>query len=560
MDSRTSPELAALALSGALGLTRTAADVLVARGHREPALTRAFLEPRLADLTAPDAMLDREIAAERLAAICRSAGRVVVFGDYDVDGITAAAIMTTGLRALGAEVVPLLASRFDGGYGFSAPALARALDARPAVIVTCDCGSSDHPRIADAARAGVDVVVIDHHLVPDEPLPAHAFLNPHRPGCGFPFKHLASCGLAMTVVAAVRAKLGVALDLRPMLDLVALGTIADVAPLVGDNRALVRAGLARLATQPRPGLEALGAKAGMPAGAGIAGEDVAFRFAPRLNAPGRLGSPDLTLELLLERDLTRARALAARIEEACDARKAIERSVTERAIAQVLASGQQAAPAIVVGDEDWHFGVVGIVAARLVDRFGVPAIVVSFDGASGRGSARGPSGARLHDALTASRDALVGFGGHQAAAGVHLRRDQLGDLRDAFAAAVAALPATRAAAMGAAFDAVLHPDDDPAAVIVDFERLEPCGEGNPTPVVALTGAEVLDVRVMKQEHLRLRLRHERRVIEAFGFGLAAQAPALGRRIDARAGLRRDHYRGRGAVELKLLGLSTRDAG
>src|SRR5580658_1726658 len=234
-------------LARQLGLSLTAASVLLARGLRAPAESVRFLDPRLAHLTAPDTMRDRDAAIERIARAVRAKERICVFGDYDADGITAAALLTDVLRTLGAEIAPLLADRFDGGYGLSDRALDRILDVRPSLLITCDCGSTDHERLERARLAGIDVIVIDHHRVPDAPLPAVAFLNPHRPGCPFVYKGLASVGLALSVGAGVRAALGVALDMRRWLDFVAIGTIGDVAPLDGDNRPLVRAGLAVLA-------------------------------------------------------------------------------------------------------------------------------------------------------------------------------------------------------------------------------------------------------------------------------------------------------------------------
>jgi single-stranded-DNA-specific exonuclease len=555
-SERRSPDPSAAArLRDELGITHTVASVLAARGLVDPVATRAWLDPRLADLTPPDAMVDRKAAAERLTHAARRRARVVVFGDYDVDGITSAAIMTSALRAFGAEVVPILASRFDGGYGFSDRALARVREASPDLVVTCDCGSSDHPRLDALRREGIDAIVIDHHLVPPEPLPVVAFLNPHRPECGFPFKGLASCGLALSVAAAVRAELGVAFDLRPLLDLVALGTIADVAPLAGDNRALVRAGLTRIATAPRPGIEALAEIAGVRPGNAISGEDVGFRFAPRINAPGRLGSPDPSLRLLLSQERDEARSLAAALDQDTRARREIERRIFEEACAQIAETDQASRPAIVVAGADWHVGVVGIVAARLVERFGVPTIVIALEGAGGRGSVRGPEGSRLYDALVRSRDALAGFGGHQAAAGVHVTATAVERLRDLFAQACLDL------AEGSPRDSrtklaevELDPRDDPWAVVVDLERLEPCGEGNRAPLLSLPRAEVLAARTMKGEHLRLVLGWEGRTIDAFGYGLAHASPPLRSRVDVIGALRRDDYRGRGAVEVRLVRL------
>jgi single-stranded-DNA-specific exonuclease len=552
------PDVAAR-LRASLGLTHTAAALLASRGHDDPTEARRWLDLRLADLTPPDRMVDREAAADRIARAVRARERVVVFGDYDVDGITSCAIVTTAIRAFGGEAVPLLASRFDGGYGFSDRALERTLALAPALVVTCDCGSSDHARLEGLRRAGVDAVVIDHHLVPPEPLPVLAFLNPHRPECGFAFKGLASCGLALSIAAAVRAKLGAPYDLRPLLDLVALGTVADVAPLEGDNRALVKAGLARIATAPRPGVEALAELCGIKPGVAISGDDIGFRFAPRINAPGRLGSPEPALQLMLAQDRDEARALAGKLEQDTRTRREVEKQIFAEAVQQVERTGQAERVGIVVGAEGWNVGVVGIVAARLVERFGVPVVAIGFDGAEGRGSVRGPEGSRLYDALGRCREALVGFGGHQAAAGVHVEAASLERLRDLFAQACQDLAAegtgggARARADGG-HDVELDPRDDLRSLLLDLERLEPCGHGNRSPVLGVLGAEVHAARVMKGEHLRLTLSWQGRVLDAFGFGLADRAPPVRGRVDVFGQLRRDDYRGRGAVELRLASL------
>jgi single-stranded-DNA-specific exonuclease len=421
----------AVDLARTLGVTRTAAAVLVSRGMLDASESSRFLDPRLAHLTPPDAMKDRGEAVERLARAARAGERVCVFGDYDADGVTAAALITDVLRALGAEVVPVLADRFDGGYGLSAPALVRILATGATLLVTCDCGSSDHERLEAVRRAGVDAVVIDHHRVPDDPLPALAFLNPHRPECGFPYKGLASVGLALSVGAGVRAELGVALDMRRWLDLVAIGTIGDVAPLDGDNRALVRAGLALLAKGARPGTRALAEIARCGSGPPT-GEDVSFRLAPRINAPGRLDKPDLSLALLLATTDVEARRIAAEVEVLCTRRKEVERAVTAEALAMLEDAALASLPAIVLGRQGWHPGVVGIVAGRLASRFGKPTIILALDGARGRGSVRGPAGFSVYDALVRVRDVLFAFGGHHAAAGVEMASDRLETLRERF--------------------------------------------------------------------------------------------------------------------------------
>ncbi len=541
----------ARALARAAGLSVTIADLMHRRGLRDPAELRRFLEPKLSHLTIPDEMADRDAAAERIAFSLRERETIAVFGDYDCDGITSAAIMTGIIDALGGQVVPLLASRFDGGYGVSPAAVERIAQSGAKLLITCDCGSSDHATLAEVRARGIDVIVVDHHLVPDEPLPAVAFLNPHRPECRFPYKGLASCGLVLSVGAAVRAKLGRQLDLRGWLDLVAIGTIADVAPLDGDNRALVRAGLRSLAEARRPGVRALLELARFDAGRELTGEDIAFRLAPRINSPGRLGRPDLALELLLARSHEQARLLAAEIEPLSTERRSLQDKMIAEAVRELEESGLDQQPAIVVGREGWNHGIVGIVAGRIAARYGKPTIVVGFDAGHGRGSVRGPKGARLHDAVSRVADVLLRFGGHQAAAGVELRLERLTELREGFAMACEALANERAPEAPSHDDTVwLSTEDEPGQVLFDLSRLEPCGQGNPAPRVAVN-AELVAAREVRGGHLKLELELDAgRRISGFGVGMGARAAELAGRVVVLGQLRRDAWRGGDAVEIR----------
>ncbi len=544
----------ALDLAQALSISRTLASWLVARGFRDAALTRRFLSPRLAELSPPHAMLDRDAAAERIARAITAHERIAVFGDYDCDGITATAVLTELLRALDGDVVPLVAERSGGGYGVSPAAVERLHATGATLVVTCDCGSSDHASLAELARRGIDCVVIDHHLVPDEPLPAVAFLNPQRPGCGFPFKWLASCGLALSVGAAVRARLGRTIDLTAVLDLVAIGSIADVVPLVGDNRALVRAGLARLADAKRPGLRALFELAKLERGVALGAEDVAFRIAPRLNAPGRLGSAAVTLELLLEKNPARADVIAGDVEQKNAERRVLQDQMIAEALAEVRERRWDDAPAIVIGREGWLPGIVGIVAGRLADDLGRPVVVIGFENGAGRGSVRGPRGSRLYDALKAVSSVLVRFGGHQAAAGLEVSAERLGELREGFAAAVASHG--RDLSAQAASDAVkLAPGDSLARVLGDFALLEPCGEGNPSPELELEGT-LLRAREVRGGHLKLELElasGER--VSAFGANMGERVLEPGSSVSVAGRLVRDRFRGGDAAEIRIQRLS-----
>ncbi len=536
-------------LASALGLSGCVAEWLTLRGHTDVEATRRFLEPRLAELSAPDEMLDRGKAAERIASAIRGKQRIVVYGDYDCDGITATAIMTEALRQLGGEVRPLLASRFEGGYGVSSAAADKIERLAPQLLITCDCGSSDHESLERLSGAGIDVVVIDHHLVPERPLPVFAFLNPHRPECGFPYKGLASCGLALSVAAAVRKELDAQLDVRQWLDLVAVGSIADVAPLDADNRALVRAGLKALSQCQRPGLAALLELANVSCAGPLTARDVAFRVAPMLNAPGRMGSPELALQLLLAREQSTAAALAAELADVTARRRQEQDRVLAEAREQIERHGFDNDAAIVLGAPGWNHGLVGIVAGRLADDYGRPVAVAGFESAHGRGSVRGPEGVRLHDALSASSEYLTRYGGHQAAAGFELAQESLDAFREAFTRAVASQGPAREREQSAV-SVRLGAEDSPERVLLDLDRLEPCWDDNPRPSLEVVGT-VLSAREVGDGHLKLRLDLGRFTLDCFGVALGSGANTLSGKVRVVGDLRRNTFRGVTQPELFL---------
>lgn len=547
---RCDPERAR-SLAGQLGVSATLAQLLLHRGVSDVEVARDFLAPSISGLTHPGSMVDRDAAADRLVDAIRRRERIVVFGDYDVDGTTSTVILADVLQALGGEVVALLANRFDGGYGLSDAALARCLAHSPRVLVTCDCGSSDHERVAAARRLGVDVVVIDHHLVPAEPLPANAFLNPHRPECGFPYKGMASAGLAFSVAAAVRARIEPRFDMRPFLDLVALGTIADVAPLDGDNRRLVRAGLARIsAGEARPGILALLEVAGTRKGQPLGGKDVAFKLAPRINAPGRLGDPKVSLDLLRSRSALDARVHARAIEELNQRRRSLERQVTEIALGQVEAyAGNSPSFPVVAGSADMHRGVVGISASRLVERFRVPAAVVSIEGDHAHGSIRSYGGVDVHALLASVRSCLTAFGGHAAAAGFSLPAKSLEALREAFREAhlfAKGAPAQDDDAVELRIDR-----DFPLPTADELHKLEPVGERNEAPRVLLE-ADVLGCRpVGDGTHHKLDLRFGGRNLGGFAPAGVEMPSKLGSQAVVVGTLRPDTFRGGDAIQIEV---------
>lgn len=540
-------EALAESLAARCKLRPTMARILVSRGFVTPEAIARFLGPRLGELRPPAGMADLELVLGRLATAIAEGQRIGVFGDYDVDGVTSAAVLAVGLRAFGAVVAPRVAAR-QSGYGLPPEVVDAFADEGCRLIVTGDCGTSDVAALERARSRGVDVVVIDHHQVPSGERLALGMINPHRPDDRFPFKGLASCGIAFYLMAALRSRLGAPrFDPRELLDLVAIGTIGDLVPLVDENRILVAAGLRVLSGRRRPGIRALLELAHLDAPA-LTAEDVSFRVAPRLNAAGRLGDAQLALDLLLAPDDAQAGRLAAQIDDVNRERQRIQEQVWLEAASE--AERWADAPAIVVGGQGWHHGVVGIIAARLVDRFGKPAVVVGFDGDSGRGSARTTGGVNLYESLASTSVHLQRFGGHAGAAGLSVTVERFAPFRADFLAEVERRTATRTAPV-IEVDAIVDLADVDLAFAEELQRLGPYGAGNREPLLALRGLIAEETRVLGKGHLHLAVTSDAGRGEAIAFNMADHDPGRGATIDLLASLEVDTFRGARRSRLRV---------
>jgi single-stranded-DNA-specific exonuclease len=542
-------EARAVAFAAEIGVRRLTARILLGRGVTDPALALRFLSPRLADLRKPDGMADLDRTLDRLTLALADKQRIAVFGDYDVDGVTTAAILATTLRALGGDVIPRVANR-QAGYGVGVDDVTRFADEGCRVLVTGDCGTSDHEALARCRQRGVDAIVIDHHQVPSGETQAFALINPHRPDDRFPFKGLASCGVAFYLAAALRTRLGAQaaqFDPRDLLDLVALGTVADLVPLIDENRILVSAGLRTLAERKRPGLRALSALARVPDGA-LSTEDVSYRLAPRLNAAGRIGEAQLALDLLLAAD----DATAARLSEELDDRNRQRQRIQEHVWNEAVAACEpfEADAALVVGAEGWHHGVVGIVAAKLVDKYARPAIVIGFEGGRGRGSARTIPGFNLFEALGGCAQHLSRFGGHAGAAGMSLSIDRLDEFRRAFVSEAGRRLAVRTL-RPVMIDAVVDLGDLDIKAAEELGRLAPFGAANAEPLLVLAGVTAESTRLVGQGHLQLTLTHRGAYGDAIAFGMADRDPGRGASVDVVASAELDTFRGNRRTRLKV---------
>jgi len=553
-----------------LRVREATARCLAGRGVTSSDAARTFLEPRLAGLRPPTGLAGMPSAVERIVDAVVKRQRIGVFGDYDVDGVTTAALLTTFLRSVGATVVARVARR-DAGYGFTESAAQEFAEAQCDLVVTGDCGTSDFASINRLMAAGCHVVVVDHHTVPsgDTPHPAHALINPFRPDSLFPFRGLASVGLAFYLAAALRTALRdrgyfrggrgsicselPEPDVRQLLDLVALGTIADLVPLTEENRVLTALGLRQLATAPRPGIAALLQAAGVAEAGTVDAHVVSWKLAPRLNAPGRLGAAAPSLELLLA-DRDSATLCAEQIEAANTERRDLQAQVMREAEAQL--GDSDPGPAVVIAGEGWPAGVVGIVAAKLVDKYQRPAFVVAVDPATGegRGSARTAGGVDLYRALLSSSKHLGRFGGHAAAAGFALHRDNINAWRELLSENVAHMAAGSGPVVSEKMaDAEVRLDHIDERLATELAALGPFGQHNPAPVLLLRGASVATVRrVGDGSHLKLALRDENRVERsAIGFSLGDRPVAEGDKVNALFAPTISTWQGRQRVELSL---------
>ncbi|HEX8849655.1 MAG TPA: single-stranded-DNA-specific exonuclease RecJ [Gemmatimonadaceae bacterium] len=548
-------ESAVAALVEALKLPPIVCRLLVARGQIAPEDAKRYLRPRLEQLHEPSEMLDLDKAVERLATAVRNGETVMVHGDYDVDGICSTTILTRTIRDLGGVAIPFIPHRVTDGYDLSSAGVRAAIEAGAKVVVTCDCGTSAREPVGALCRAGIDVIVSDHHL-PGGALPeCLAVLNPKRDGCEYPDKNLAAVGIAFKLALALTRASGRSdAPVMAMLDLVALATIADIAPLRGENRVMVRYGLRMLAETRNVGLRALVRAAGLDGKALTAGR-VGFILAPRLNAVGRLGHALRGVQLLLATTESEANAIARELEELNRERQEIDRATLAQAREQVARIDLDRTYGLVLASDDWHPGVIGIVASRIVEETGRPAVLVAVDGEGiGKGSGRSIPAFDLHAALAACREHLVRFGGHRSAAGITIERARLADFTSAFNEAAMARLTAADLVPELRVDVEIPLAEATEELEAMLRHFEPFGIGNATPMLVSRGVRVASrPRILKGEGLRLCLEQDGVQLEALGWGLAGLAPMLaeGAVVDVAYRLERDEYKGEQTLQARL---------
>ena len=541
-------------LAAELHLPPLVCRLLLVRGYASIEPAKEFLRPRLQRLHSPHGLPDAGLAVERLIRAVRDGETVMVHGDYDVDGICATTLLTRSLRYFGARPVPFIPRRLEDGYDLSDAGVRAARQAGAKLVVTCDCGTSALKPIRALCESGIDVIVTDHHL-PGGPLPeCLAVLNPKRPGSEYPDRDLAAVGVAFKLMLALAEKLGANTNfVFNMLDLVALATIADVAPLRGENRIFARYGLRLMAETPHQGLRALMRASGMD-GRPITAGRVGFILAPRLNAAGRIGHAMQGVELLLSESEPQANRIARELEEMNRRRQEIDRATLVEARKMVDALDLDNTFGIVLARQGWHPGVIGIVASRLVEETARPTVLISLDGDEGKGSGRAPLPFDLHAGLSECRDLLLRFGGHKAAAGVTIATAQVEAFAQRFNDVARAKLSPEDLYPELRIDAEISIDDVTDDLEALLRHFEPFGVGNPSPVFASRNVRLAaPARVVGTDGLKLRVAgatHER---DALGWGmgeLAAELP-IEAPFDLAYRVERDTYMGETRLQLRI---------
>jgi single-stranded-DNA-specific exonuclease len=530
-------------------LSPRVAGILAARGVSGAAeLDAWFGEPR-SGLHDPGLLPDAAIVVDRLTRARTAGERVLVFGDFDADGLTGLAILVLALRRFGLDAIPYVPSRLDEGHGLSLAALTEAEACGASLIVTVDCGSTSVAEVAEANRRGLDVIITDHHRVPAVTPAAIALVNPHRPDSAYPDRRLAGSGVAFKVACLLLAgEPGGPQAALELADLATIGTVADVAPIVGENRAIARIGLERIRTGPRPGLTALLERAGIAPSA-VDLETVAFTIAPRLNAAGRVGEAVEAAKLLLAADPAEAAARAETLETANGTRRDLMKVAIGEARA-ALDGTPDAAATVIRGP--WTVGIVGLVASRLVEDRSRPAVVGADLGEVVRASCRSDGSLDLGAALETCADLFIRFGGHAGAAGFEIASSRWDEFHERFLAVAgrSARPDPRATL---AFDLALPARDIDYVLHRDLGRLAPCGPGNPEPLVAVLGLTATRVRAATGGHSQLTLKRERDVLDGIAFGRSdiAETVREGDRLDVVARITSRHFGGFESLQLDI---------
>ncbi len=543
-----------------LKISPLTAQILFNRGLKDKGQINKFLFPTLADLPDPFTMRDMAKVASRLVQAIKRQEKITIFGDYDVDGLTGTALLLLFLKKVGAKVNFYIPHRLHEGYGLNLQALPKIREQGTNLLITVDCGISNKEEVQWARANGLEIIITDHHEVPEELPPALAILNPKQKDCSYPFKELAGVGVVFNLLIALRQVLRemgwgnhLALpNLKEFLDLVALGTVADVAPLQGVNRILVKYGLTQLHQTARPGIRALKEIAAIGESP-LDAHTILFRLGPRLNAAGRMGDACAAVHLLTTDNEREAQEIASRLEQTNSLRQRIEEKIYAAAKEMIIA--EQMWPekkSLVLASADWHPGVIGIVASRLAEEFYRPTILIACQEKIAKGSGRSIASFPLFWGLKKCHQWMEAFGGHAQAAGILIRPEHIPSFAEAFEAVVRRYCAEEDFTPTISIDTWAQLGQIDETFLQELEAMAPFGPGNPEPVLVTGDLEVLESRLVGKNHLRIRLQQGRIIREAIAFNMANLHPLNKERIKLAFSPTLGFFQGRRTLEIKVV--------
>jgi len=553
-------------LAQKLGVSQLMAALLCNRDIVSPDSAESFLSPRLANLRDPFLIKDMDKAVELIADGIAAGKRITIYGDYDADGLTATALMVDFLSKLNARISFYIPHRLDEGYGLNETAIKGIAEGGTEILISVDCGISSPAEIALAQSLGLEVVVTDHHQIPGNFQPICPTINPLRTDSSFPFRDLAGVGLAFYLAMAIRAYLrergffnkGPEPDLKTYLDLVALGTVADIVPLVGENRILVKSGLAVLMEGSRPGIKALREVSGIRAGRVITTDDIAFRLAPRLNALGRLGPASSAVRMLTTGSESEAESIAKRMDYLNAQRQALENRITLESFERIEGMEDlDTRRTLVLFDRKWHRGVVGIVASKIVEQYYRPTLILAAEGDLLRGSGRSIEGFNLYEALSDLSELLVHYGGHHYAAGLSLYAGKAQEFRERFEEIAQRRIGPDSLIPRLEVDALLDLNALTPQLLNELELFMPYGYANPQPLFCAGPLEVISSRVVGERHLRLKVRQDGISFDCIAFRKAVFHPLDGKSIEILFHVGANTWQGRESIQLTIVDMKVR---
>jgi len=553
------PELALQkTLAASLNISTITSQLLINRGISDIQQAERFLSSTLSDIRSPLGMKGMKEGVERVQKALHNKEKIAIYGDYDVDGITSTSILLMFLKSAGANVSYYIPERIAEGYGLNADAISKLAERGVTLLITVDCGISDHAELKLAKGLGIDVIVTDHHEVPGDLPPAYAIINPKQSGCPFPFKNLAGVGVAFNFIIALRATLRdegfwkekEVPNLKEYLDLVALGTIADVVPLVDENRIFVKYGLMELTASTKPGIIALKEISGLndvPINAGMVG----YRLAPRINAAGRVGKGVDGVRLLTSESYDEAASIAKLLDDGNKERQGLEEVILREATGMVESGLISDRKSIVLASENWHPGVIGIVASRIAEKYYRPTVMIAIKDGVGKGSARSIHSFMLYEGLKECSHLLKEFGGHDYAAGLSINEENIEKFRDAFERVASNKLSDEDMVPEMDIDATMDLNDVTEGLVNELDNLAPFGEANPEPLLCSTGLGIADCKVVGNNHLKMRVKQGRTVRDAIGFGMGNLNLSPGINLDTAFIPQINLWNGGKSIQLKL---------